>query len=90
MSLKTSGPLHTYQFQELPIVDTVIDRVEEMSTEDKATEMINGYPNFEWIPVNPITDDYKNKYDDKSEYEHSEGVQEKISLEDELEIHEPL
>ena len=38
--------------------------------------MINGYQNFEWSPGNPITYVYKNEDDDKSEYEHIEGVQE--------------
>ena len=46
--------------------------------------MIDGYPNFEWGPGNPI------KYDDKSEYEYSKWVKEKIALEVEVEIPETL
>ena len=42
--------------------------------------MVDGYPNFEWSPVNPITGD------DNSEYEHSEGFQEEIFLEYEVDI----
>ena len=33
---------------------------------------------------------YKNEDDDKYEYENSKGVQEELSLEDKVEIHEPL
>ena len=51
--------------------------------------MIDGYPNFECCPGNPITDSYKNEDDDRSEYEYSERVQEEISLEDEVYIYEP-
>ena len=49
-----------------------------------------GYPNFEWSPGNLIIDGYKREDDDKPEYEHSDGVQEEIPLEDEVYIHEPL
>ena len=52
--------------------------------------MIDGYPNFEWSPGNPITDGYKNEDDDKYEYEHIEGTKEKISLQDELDTHDSL
>ena len=76
MSLNTGRLRHSYQWKELPITDEVMDRVEEMDTTEEASEIIYGYPNFEWIPGNPITDGYKNKDDDKSEYEHSEGDQE--------------
>ena len=61
-----------------------------MATVEKSPEMIDGYPNFEWNPGNPITDGYKNEDDDKYEYEQRKGVQQEISLEDEVEIHEPL
>ena len=46
--------------------------------------MIDGYPKFECSPGNLITDD------EKSEYEKIEGVQEEISLEDQVEITDPL
>ena len=53
-----------------------------MSTAEEASEIIDGYPNFEWIPGNPITGSYKNEDDDKSEYVHRKGIQEEISLEE--------
>ena len=84
--------LHRYQWQELTITDAVIDCVVIMATEEEAQEIIDGYPNVQFIPVNPITDGYKNEDDDEYEYEyeHSEGLQKDISLEDEVEIHEPI
>ena len=66
------------------MTNAVIDFVYEMDTAEEAPEIIDGYPNFQWIPVNPITDD------DKSEYEHSKGVQEEISLGNKVDIPEPL
>ena len=44
-----------------------------MDTAYEAPEIIDGYPNFEWSPGDTITDGYKNKDNDKSEYEQSEG-----------------
>ena len=66
------------------MTNAVIDFVYEMDTAEEAPEIIDGYPNFQWIPVNPITDD------DKSEYEQNKWVQEEISLEDELDIPEQI
>ena len=56
MSLNTGWQIYSYQWQEVPIPDAAIDCVEEMATAEKATEMIDSYPKFEWSPVNPITD----------------------------------
>ena len=61
MSLNMGRRLHSYQWQELPITQSGIDCLEEMDTADEATEIIDGYPNFEWTPGNPITDCYKNE-----------------------------
>ena len=61
-----------------------------MDTAEEAPAMIDGYPNFEWSPGNPITDGYKNEDDDKYEYEHIKGTKEEISLQDELDTHDPL
>ena len=44
--------------------------------------MIDGSPKIYCRSVNPITYGYKIKDDDSSEYLHSEGIQEKISLKD--------
>ena len=58
--------------------------------------MIYGYPNFQWIPENPINDGYENEdtigviNDDEFEYIYSEGGQEEILLENEVEIHDTL
>ena len=42
MSLKTGCQLNSYQWQELPIAETVIYSVEEMATGDEAPETIDG------------------------------------------------
>ena len=84
VSLNMGRRLDSYQWQELPITNAVIYCVDEMYKSDEAPEMIDGYPNFEWGPGNPI------KYDDKSEYEYSKWVKEKIPLEVEVDIPEPL
>ena len=42
MSLKTGCQLNSYQWQELPIAETVIYSVEEMAKEDEAPETIDG------------------------------------------------
>ena len=61
-----------------------------MAAVEEAKYFFNSYPDFDWSPGNPITDGYKNEDDDKSEYKHSHGVKEEISLEDEVDIHKPL
>ena len=74
MSLNMGCILHSYQWQDLPITNTVIDSVEEMATSEEAPEMIDGYPNFYLIPIKLITDGYYNEKttaktnDDEYEY----------------------
>ena len=46
MSLKQVRQLHSSQLQELPITETVIYRVDEMSPIEGAPKMINGYFNL--------------------------------------------
>ena len=46
MSLNMGPGLHSYQWQELPIIDAIIDCVEELYTEEEAPKIIDGYPNF--------------------------------------------
>ena len=52
-----------------------------MYTLEESSEIIYGYPNFDWIPGNKITDGYDNEdiiyktTDDASEYKHIERVQ---------------
>ena len=38
-------------------MDTVIYGLEQMTTLEEAPEIMNGYPNFECRPGNPITDE---------------------------------
>ena len=58
--------------------------------------MIYGYTNFQWSTGNPVTDVYYNEYiipettDNKSEYNHNKGIQDKLFLEEEVDTHEPL
>jgi hypothetical protein len=57
MSLHTGKKLHSYEWEELPIDDDVIARVEELAREQDAPIMTDGYPMFEWMPGVPILDE---------------------------------
>jgi hypothetical protein len=57
MSLYSGKRLHSYEWDELPIDDDVINRVEELATEEDAPIMTDGYPMFEWTPGDAIIDD---------------------------------
>ena len=59
MSLATWKQLHTFIWTELPINDQVIQRVNDLATKQKQTEINKGYPIFVWIPGIPITDKYE-------------------------------
>ena len=58
--------------------------------------MIDCNPKFDWIPGNPGTDGYDNEdtiyktTDDESEHKRIEEVQEKMLLEEKVDIHETL
>ena len=52
MSLHTGKRLHAYEWEELPIDDEVINRVEELAGNQKV--MTDKYPQFEWAPGFPI------------------------------------
>ena len=54
MSLHTGKRLHSYEWEELPIDDKVINRVEELVGNQKV--MTDKYPQFEWAPGSPIVD----------------------------------
>ena len=56
MLLDTGKQLHTYIWTELPINKQVINRVDELATKGKQTDMTKVYPNFEWSPAIPIMD----------------------------------
>ena len=57
MSLCTGKRLHSYEWDELPIDEEVIARVEELATEKDAPLMDDGYPMLEWAPGVPIIDE---------------------------------
>ena len=71
MSLYTGKRLHSYQWDELPIDDDVISRVEELAMKEDAPVMADGYPMFEWSPGVPIIDvtDINNTMEQISEQE---------------------
>ena len=50
MSLYTGKRLNSYVWEELPISDEVIERVEELAEQQKQPDLINGIPTFEWTP----------------------------------------
>ena len=67
MSLFTGKKIHSYKWEELPITDEVIARVEELATIEKQPKMNNGLPIFEWEPGFPITDDHEHDNNDEGE-----------------------
>ena len=58
MSLATGKHLHDFIWKELPINNQVIQRVNDLATNEKHLEMTTGYPIFECIPGIPITYKY--------------------------------
>jgi len=48
MSLYSGKRNYSYEWKELPIDEDVMDRVEEIATNEEATEMKRGYPIFTW------------------------------------------
>jgi hypothetical protein len=55
MSLETGKRVPAYHWEELPIPQHVIDRVNELVEREKQPVMNNGYPIFEWslgVPMN--------------------------------------
>ena len=48
MSLYSGKRIHSYEWKEVPIDEEVIERVEELATEEEATKMKRGYPIFTW------------------------------------------
>ena len=57
MSLYTGKRLHSYNWQELPIDDETINRVEDLAKAEKAKRLTDNYPMFEWAPGVPIIDE---------------------------------
>ena len=50
MSLYTGKQLHSYIWEELPISEEVIERVELMAQEEEQPLHDNSHPLFEWFP----------------------------------------
>ena len=57
MSLYTGKQLHSYNWQELPIDDETINRVEDLAKDEKAKQLSDKYPAFEWVPGISIIDE---------------------------------
>ena len=79
MSLESGRKLHGYKWQELPMDEWVIRRVEELATEEGQPYLVDKTPIFEWSPGNVILD-----------YQEEEVPVEKDAVEDneEREINE--
>ena len=58
MSLYSGKWLHSYIWEELPIYQDVIDRVEQLAREEKQPFLDNNQSLFEWLPGQKI-DDYQ-------------------------------
>jgi hypothetical protein len=63
MSLYSGKRLHSYEWDELPIDDDVISRVEELGDIEDAPVMADGYPMFEWAPGEAIIDELEDIQD---------------------------
>ena len=57
MSLYTGQKIHGFGWEELPIHDDVISRVEELAEDEKQPRLLNRVPLFEWAPGYKITDE---------------------------------
>ena len=57
MSLHSGKRIHGYEWEELPIDEHVIERVEALAVAEKQPIMHRGMPSFEWAPGIPIEDD---------------------------------
>ena len=50
MSLRTGKRIHGYRWQELPLDEHMIERVEAMAEQEEQPIMHRGLPCFEWAP----------------------------------------
>ena len=57
MSLYTGKKIHGYIWNEIPIDDDVISRVEELADKENQPLLIDDHPLFEWAPGRPIASD---------------------------------
>ena len=56
MSLYTGKRLHSYIWEEIPIDQDTIDRVDQLEREEKQPVLDNNQPLFEWLPGKEIED----------------------------------
>ena len=56
MSLHSGRWIHVYKWDELPIDEYVIERVESLAKGQEQPIMHNGMPSFEWAPGVEVTD----------------------------------
>ena len=57
MSLHSGKRIHGHEWEELPIDEHVIERVEALAVAEEQPIMHRGMPSFEWAPGIPIEDD---------------------------------
>ena len=56
MSLYSEKRIHGFKWENLPIDEYAIDRVEDLASEEEHAIMHNGMPSFDWIPGVTISD----------------------------------
>ena len=56
MSLYSGQRIHGYSWEQLPIDDDVIERVEQLAVNENQPKLVDGLPIFEWARNVPITD----------------------------------
>ena len=59
MSLHSGKRIHGYEWEELPIDEHVIERVEALAESEKQMVMHRGMPSFEWAPGVPIEEEFE-------------------------------
>ena len=64
MSLHSGKRIHGYNWDELPIDDYVVERVESLAETEEQPIMHNGMPSFEWAPGVEVTDEYDEDRED--------------------------
>ena len=84
MSLHSGKQINIYEWQELPIDDDVINRVEEIAEEQNAAMMTDGYPMFEWMPGVQIDDenDTENENEIDSEEESNSEIEDIVIIDE--------
>ena len=67
MNLETAQRFHSKRWSQLPIDDTVIDRIVKIATKEKQPNLPGGTPIFEWAPGLEIQiDEYMDSEDEDS------------------------